>query len=770
MIRALTTVAIAFLLAFNFTWAAQKGYQDLLDDTAGKDDEQDAKITESFRAAVKLLEEAAAGKDDAERKKKFEQARIAIEKVISMDPSASLARRLRDMTKEQLITQLFLEAPPDVLGKMKEFLALAETGRRNWIRDPQRIAGLIKELTSGEFDRKWIALHKLNAAGQHAVPQLVEVLKTGDRDARTNAGMTLIASGPPVVLPLGEALKSSNEGLKEEIVFVLERIGDARALPGLAAAAINSTNAAVRKGAVGAIEKIAAGQALRSAPAYYLDQATDYYQERFEVLQRAADDYIIWDWDKEAETLKGRKVPEYAFYLEMAEKLCYDAVAAADGHFDDAYPLLISTYFQQLHVCSNLRAAAANIQGDVLTEEEIAGIEARRNRIVEILRTAPALGKQSVYRALKLALADGNVAVAVSCADALRQLGSDADLPLAVGARKKRGIDEVVAHADPLVAALDSDNKLVRYRAAAALLGLSDRAFAGMDRVLPILCQALGERGVRVALVADSDIQVINQIKGDLKAEGYIVDTAQNVSDALNVGYAVPMKDILLVDASFRKVIDTFIVDYRSRNVPIILLTSGDNAAEAKAVYEDKVDGFVSKPIDAAELKGTMLKAFSVLEEDTGQSVSLSMNYHAAKALANVDVNKSVLPMESAVDALVGTLDLPDDVRLEAIEALSNIAPASESAQAGLAPVAADGGNSLEARLASLEALASIAITHGATTVGVQDLAEKLLVDTEPLVRTAAARVIGAGAQSTSSLVRLIADPKWVTEQEQEGQ
>ncbi|NQT20234.1 MAG: response regulator [Planctomycetes bacterium] len=767
MIRALTTVAIALLLALNLSWAGEEGYQNLLDAPPGKSNEQETKITESFRAALQLLKDAAGSRDDAVKKKKFEEARIAIEKVMSLDPNASLARQLRDMVKDQLLAQILLEAPPNVIDKVKEFLTIAEKGRRNWIRDPKRITELIKDLLSGEFDKKWIALTKLNAAGQHAAPQLVEALKTGDRDARTNVSMTLISSGPSVVQPLNNALKTSDEDLKQEIVFILDRIGDAHALPGLAAATVNSSNQAVRKDARKAIEKIVAGEPLKSAPVYYLDQATAYYQERFEVLQRASDDYIIWDWDGKAQALKGRRVPEYAFYLEMAEKLCYDAIAIAGGQFDAAHALLICTYFQQLHTCDNLVAAAKNIQGDTLTEEEIAGIKARRDRIVEILRTAPALGKQSVYRALKLALADGNVAVAVSCSDALRRLGSDDDLPLGsavpVG---EPGFGAVSAHADPLVAALYSDNKFVSYHAAATLCSLSNRTFAGMDRVIPTVCQALGERGARVALVADSDLQVINQLKADLKDDGYIVDTATSPMEALNVGYAVPMKDVLIVDASYSNAIGTFIVDFRSRNVPIILLTDGENVAEARAVYEGKVNGFVSKPVDAAELRSVMLKALRTLDEDTAQSVALSMNHLAAKALANVDVSKTALQMEGAVDALLGALDLPDHVRLEAMKALSNIAPASETAQAGLALVAGDGGNSLEARLASLEALAAIAVKHGAITAGVEDLTEKLLLDKAPLVRSAAARVIGAATQTSSPVERLIGDPKWVIDQE----
>ena|GEM_PF-6394095 len=768
MVRVLTAAAITLLLAFTSSFAAEEGYENLLDDPAGKPTAQDTEITKEFRAAVRLLEAAGRSTDAADKLKKFEAARIALEKVLSMRPGSELARKLRNDVKEQVITQIFLEAPPETLDKVKEFLGLAEQGRRDWLRDQDRIAELIKDVTKGQFDEMWVAIYKLKAAGQHAAPLLVEALKTGDRDTRTKVSMTLIASGPPVVGPLVEALKIQDDAVKQEVIFILGQIGDARALPGLAALARKGKAATVRDDALAAINKIA-DEALKSAPVYYLDQAEAYYRKRFDVLQRADEDYIVWDWDAKGKKLTGRKVPEYAFYLETAEKLCYEAIALNE-HFDDAYSLLICVYYQQLHVCNNLLAAAEKAQADTLTEAEIAGIGARKSRIDEILRTAPALGKQHMYGALRLALTHENVAVAVSCSNALRQLGSTADLPVLPVGDPDDGPREIVAYADPLVAALYADNKQVRYNAASTLAGMADRTFDGVERVIPTLCDALGERGARVALVADADGQVINKIKGDLEADGYIVDTAHSVEGTFNVAYAVPMKDVLIVDATFKKAIDTFLIDYRSRNVPIILLTSEENAEEAAAVYEEKVNGFVSKPVKRSELNTALLAAYRSVEEDTGKTLALSMNYMAAKALANVDVDTTILPMDEAVPALVGALDLPDEVRLEAMQALSNIAPATGEAQHGLALVAANTGNSVEARLAALEALTATGAKHGGTTASVKDLAEKLLVDKEPPVRSAAARLIGSAAQSISPVKRLISDARWVIDEEAENE
>lgn len=722
-------------------------------------------ITESFNKAVQLLEAASGSKDAGEKLEKFKEARVALEKVLGLKPDADTARELRNLVKGEIITRVFLEAPRETIDKFKEVLALAEQGRKDYIRDKARIAELIKDLTAGEFDRMWIAIYQLKGAGQHAVPQLFEKLKTGNRDDCSAVTMALIAAGPSVVLPLAETLKIDDAEIEQEIIFILGQIGDARALPALAATAASATNEAVNTEAAKAVRAIAGDAGAKSAPIYYLEQAQAYYQKRFEVLQRPAEDYIIWTWDNEARNVAGRQVPEYAFYLEMAEKFCYDAIAINE-FFEDIYPLLICDYFQQYHTYSDLLASAARAGENTLSEAEVKDLEARKARMVEILRTATALGKEHVYDALQMALADGNVAVAVSCSATLRKLGSTADLPIVPVAGKRGQIKpQVPAEADPLVAALDSANKSVRYDAAATLAGLADRQFPGVEKVAPILCQALGERGARVALVADSDVQVVNHLQASLKDQrlNYIVDIARDQKEALNVGFSVPMKDVLLVDAAFKKSIETFLTDYRTRNVPVIILTTDANAAEARAAFEGKgkVAAFLAKPIQHAALEIALSDAFRTVREDTGNTVALEMNYLAARALANVDVSTTVLPMNDTVPALVRALDLPDEVRLEALKALSNIA--SPAAQHELTQVAVNTANSLEARLGALEALASIAIKQGGTSTDVKLAAEKLINDKEPDVRTAAARLIGAGTSSVLPVRQLIQNAKWVS-------
>ena len=175
MVRALTAGAIALLLAFGPARAAEEATGN------------DAGITKEFHAAVELLETAAECTNAANKQKKFELARIALEKVLSMRPGAKLARRLRNDIKEQLITQIFLQAPKETLSKVKEFLSIAELGRREWLRDQSRIAELIKDVTGGQFDEMWVAIYKLKAAGQHAAKPSGQPIEPGELEPKGGA-------------------------------------------------------------------------------------------------------------------------------------------------------------------------------------------------------------------------------------------------------------------------------------------------------------------------------------------------------------------------------------------------------------------------------------------------------------------------------------------------------------------------------------------------------------------------------------------------------
>ena len=742
MTKVMTAAAMVLLVAFGAAWAAQEVAKDTAPATAVDNPE----LVKLFNKAVDLLEQ-----------KKYEEARGLLDKVVAMNPDSSIALKLRNQAKQQALLDAFIEAPPETVDSIKKFFALAERGRREWLRDQKRIGeSMAKLVAAKEPTDIWTAIAELKTAGQHAAPQLFEAIKKGK--GGTTVDMAIMSCGSPVVLPLCEALNVQDDLVKQELIFVLGQIRDTRALPALAAIAAGDAPASVKENAIDSIKRIA-GDNLQSAPVYYYEQAQAYYRQRYDVLQSPHDDFIIWSWNAKDQSLVGRTVPEYAFYLEMTEKLCYQAIAL-DETFESVYPLLICSYLQQLNSYNSMLDAVDKGVVESLSEEEIAGLKARKDRVAGILSTATALGKQHFYGALNYALKEGNSTVAVACEGILRRLGSPADLPVIVGGKGDRNMPAAAATADPLVAALDSDSKEVRYNAAAALAAISTRAFPGSDKVLPVLCQALGERGARVVLVADADVQVTNQLKSDLNEAGFMVDIASDPDTALIAGFSVPVKDALIVDAGLTKSIDRFLTDFRTSRMPLILLCTEDNAEAAKTAYEGKASGIVMKPVELPALQAALQTAFKGAKDTSGKALALKMNYMAANAIAQLDPAGTVLPLDAAVDALAKSLELPDEVKLESMKALGKIG--SQAAEPDLASVAANAANSAAARGAALDALTAIAIKHGTVSFGVRELAEKLLGDGEASIREAAARLLGASASSATPIKQLIDNPNWI--------
>jgi len=382
--RALKTAAIVLLLALG-TARAQDGFTTLLEDTGQTGvAEKTILFSDDFNQAMKLLEQG-----------KYEDARVALEKVIARNPDSAVARQLRDSAKQQIILNAFIEAPQPTLDTLKRFLSLAEQGRREWLRDEEHINKLITDVVEGDFDEMWLAIHELNLAGQHAIPGLVDLLRQEDQDVRTKVAMALIAVGSPGVMPLCEALQTTDELTKQEIIFILGEIGDRKALPALAEMALKADKPSIRETARRTIEKIG-GRAGKPPQEYYLDLANAYFTKDVSIIQSSADDFLIWSWDAGSGKLVSRNTPEYSYYLEMAEICCYKALAV-DIACQRAYPLLLNIYVQQFNTNRTLLDAIAAGLGEV-SEAELAAITARKERAEDILRSARSFGKARAHR------------------------------------------------------------------------------------------------------------------------------------------------------------------------------------------------------------------------------------------------------------------------------------------------------------------------------------------------------------------------------------
>ena len=329
---------------------------------------------------------------------------------------------------------------------------------------------------------------------------------------------------------------------------------------------------------------------------------------------------------------------------------------------------------------------------------------------------------------------------------------------LAGGEEAPKPADSTVA-LDPssLSKALDSPSKLVRYHAAATLASVQNtRRFENVEKVVPLLRDALSERAGKVAFVAVQDPQVAKLFHAALYSRGYLVDVATDEVVATNMAFTGLIKDVLFVDASMKQVLKVFLNDHRTSGQPLVLIADEGEARDARVALKDHVTGYILKPLTPDTIGGALDDVLKHVPDPPGKSLADSFNLLAAQALAGMDL-RSGYPVAQATDALIGALELRDEVKLPSMACLGRLG--ALKAVPELMDVANSMDQSEAARLGAIDAIDQISRKNGAIGDDAKEMLEDLLQDELKSVRHAAAVALGANSPTDSALDRLIDDP-----------
>jgi HEAT repeat protein len=320
------------------------------------------------------------------------------------------------------------------------------------------------------------------------------------------------------------------------------------------------------------------------------------------------------------------------------------------------------------------------------------------DRMAKILRAnvlGQIPGKKYIYEALSRSLTDGNYLVAKSCIETIEEMGRPEDLPApppvpgtetaaapepTAGASAPPAVDGTMGY--PLIEALTNEDKRVRYAAAKAMVTLNpQRRKLGMELVIPNLIDALGEQGVRVALVIydvqdDTDRNFINGFRKTLAAVNVFPVIVTSGAEGIVKAKQFPTEDAIIIQKKIcaqvyfkesdtkkpivETVFDTLRDDVRTKNIPKFVL--GDTQAEvdaAKTEFVEKGTAFaaVGKDVHKLDLKALFAKAFDTEEakKDSKERAD-RIAQAAAETLARIDPTNTLYPFRDAVPALVTTV------------------------------------------------------------------------------------------------------------------
>lgn len=620
-------------------------------------------------------------------------------------------------------------------------LRLIEQGRFLERTDTERIAQEVRRL-SGTTRARSLAIERLKDSGEWAVPVIIQALRDPSRkDEFSVIRWALPQLGRPAVNPLAVALQRCRElnvrlivlealgeiGYQSALPYIMEIIESESSSPELKTAALSAQGAIFKQ----------AGTPVKSASSAYEMLAEDYYNHLPSLEVPATQEFAnVWFWFDE-EGLVREEVPRGAFDELMAMRCCEQALRLNPNRAA-AISLWLSAFF---------RLEAEGYQQPVYFGENHA----------DAGTYALTAGPEYLHRVLARALKNRNRPVALGAIMALRRNSGQKSLLYQLGTEQ------------PLITALTYPDREVRFSAALTIGGaLPETDFQFSERVMPILTEALQQKGQKYAVVIDPQQERRNRITAQLRES----DTyAQVISDsrfgvALEQARKLPSFDLVVLALdmdrpSIEEALATMKKDYRLAFCPTIVLSGSGTLAQASKLEENySFVKVVPEVVTAAELIKTSQEILArnqarQIDPDLADAYAL-MSAAVLRQLA-VTRNK-VLDLKVAEAALIeATRDNRAEILLAATQTLAWID--SMAAQRAIVSLALDEQLGIDVRLMAFDNLTISAKAHGNLLLaeqveGIYNIVGSLEVDNN--LRNLAAEAYGALNLPSATISNLI--------------
>ncbi|MCR9243615.1 MAG: HEAT repeat domain-containing protein [bacterium] len=636
---------------------------------------------------------------------KSEEAKEILRQILTSDPSNEDALAFYQSVSQDEYFMLLTERDEDIRKIAQTILERAKAERKEQSRDGEAIQALVDTATSADSDhgaRQGAINSIISNHGEFAVPALVEKLANADDvDGQIRAIYALSQLHSVAVLPLIEALKSSNEIVVQNAAAALHHIGDQRAAPAMARLANDN-----RQG-VATIAKrfLAANKVMGSDVDLLLKQANEYLKGN--VPPGGFSDVV---WSLQDDKLVATDVPALVYPSELAKSCAADAVAIAPQSLD-AVSMLAQANLAQANLIE-----ASIAQGDD-------SAAALADVVPELKIAAQATGLPALRAALDAGMSQGLVPVAVGAIDALAV---------------SEGADTIGQSS--LIKALDSSDKRVQYAAAAALVRASNGVnVPAAAKVVDVLAAAVTEESVRSIQIISPDMEAKAAAAAADSARGVATNAASGAVGGMQKLLINPSTDVVVIneilpDGLPEVVIGNIRKDSRMANTRVIVIAKDTEAATER--FGDTINGVVQHPLTGEAL---IAEVNRVLEGVSNPTASRD-GYAAAASSALHMVAAGKGNIAAALSNLGAQLNRGDDVSVPAAKTLGLAGGANELN----ALVAALEGGSDMLKVASADAIGSIlARVDGAPEATIAALKAAVMGDGGVDLRMAAARALG---------------------------
>lgn len=556
-----------------------------------------------------------------------------------------------------------------------------------WASDPERISRLIDDLKSKDPEQRNAAMVDLRGSGDAAIKGLFAALAgAGDDDElRSEILLTLAEMRPGIDQPLVAGLADGEGQFRQDLAELALRK--------------NVSAAALWLAALSAAESpTPAGQAVRQAIAdrgIALSTPTDVadaVSKRLAGLRNgvpglsldAEDMATWWSWDPATEQLASTRVALPNLQVLAGARLLR-AAEAADALTPELAAQAVSYRLQR-----------ASLRGEIPSDELLASIDSYSTDELNAL------------------LAE---AVTLDHGDAASQFAA------ALG---RRGDVAAVITTDgrpsPLVAAVTSPNRKLRFAALEAVMAINPRqSFPGASHVREALWEFAAGGGPPVAVVASSQVGVATNWAGLLRVAGFDAMPAESGLDAIRLAIDPAISGrlaLIALDSDLGSPgVGELLYQLRThstlRHVPVAVLCSVYRLPDAQRWADaDPALVAVIRPRDAAAMQTVADKAaalpFDPLpDRDDRQAQAVQAMTWIGQLLAAGGPYDELARDANIAGALLLTTDLTDS----SLAVLQQVG--THDAQAALVEAASNLALPLETRQAAAEAFAANVAAHG---------------------------------------------------------
>lgn len=602
-----------------------------------------------------------------------------------------------------------------------ELYAALEDGRRTRATDPAYIDQNIQRLSVNERAYS-LAIGRLRDSGEAAVQRMLVHLANPDQAEHHAAIRRALRDMGRIAL---NPLLAATEANKHEVILptldVLADLGYDAAVPYLVRVARSAENNAVKQAAARALARmgVANAESLNAADLYYQLAEKLYYDNASLVADQRRPVAFVWFWEEDR-GLQRVEVPSVIFNEIMAMRAAEYALKA-DPSRGDAVSLWLAANFKR-------EAELPEGQTD----------STRAPNQPDAHYYAVSAGTDYVNAVLERAMNDRNSAVALAAARALKQIAGRSNVlnPQQV---------------QPLVAAMRYPDRLVRINAAEAVaMALPAESFTGVERVVPVLAEAVAQTGqTNVVVIVPDQNRAVELVDG-LKQANLAAVGGTAVDQALAESRRLPAVDVIVISEELgadqvQLLMDRAAGDPRLEAAAKVIITRSPASAYAVQALHDPLLS-VTQATDAAGLAEAVAQARDAagglqLDEDAATELAL----RAADLLERLAISQTAMDVSLAQPTLLAGLS---DQRPELVKAVGRVLGRINSAEAqqGLLDTAAAEQTTPDVAVSLFNSLANSAKLFGnqLNDEQIQRLQQVVEEAQDLQVRSAAAEARGA--------------------------